>query len=61
MFIINTVFGGLLGGVLCAFLVAWLATVPRLGWLDVAVEPMFWLGGLAIGLLLGWKTYPSST
>lgn len=58
MFIINGIVGGLLGGAFCAFLVALISTVPLLGWFDHLILPMFYLGGLAIGLCIGLKTLP---
>lgn len=58
MFIANGILGGLLGGALCAFLVALIGTAPFLGWLSHLVLPTFYIAGLAIGLYFAMRTHP---
>ena len=58
MFIIIGISGGLLGGVLCAFLFALIATLPGLGLVDKAVIPIFFITAPVIGLWLGMKVFP---
>ncbi len=58
MFIVNTIFGGVFGGVVCSLLVALIASFLGFKNAELVVLPAFWATAPLIAFWIGWKTFP---